>query len=267
MTVLAVDIGNTHTVFGCFDPKGNLLNSYRVQTDRDSTAHEILVLVERLLGRDGFPIESLQRVILGSVVPELNNEWQRAFASVSSSLRFEIINHKSAWSFSVGLPDPAQAGADRLADVEAALKHHKAPLIIVDAGTATTFDVVDTDANGKAIYAGGVICPGVGISLNSLVARTSRLKSIQLTGASNEHPAVVGTSTESALRSGVIHGFASMVEGLVHRICEERQWKRSAVTVLATGGFGELLRHHSKIVNEFRPELTLEGFYEVTKRH
>lgn len=264
MSLLAIDIGNTHTVLGVFSAEGTLLRSFRIQTLRQNTADEIDVCVRTMLAPHEGVFAGVDIAAVASVVPELNDVWRAALSGWASLKQFVVLECRIPWSFSVQVPDPFQVGADRLADVEAALTRARKPAIIVDAGTGTTFDVV-LEHQGNFAYVGGAIAPGVGIALEALVSRASRLRAIALRGPAAEKIPVVGNTTESALRSGVVHGFAGMVDDMVRRIVAER-CLAPELRVIATGGFCELLRGYSSTVTEYAPELTLEGIYAIAKQ-
>lgn len=259
--ILVFDIGNTHTVFGVFSKSGKLERTFRFSTKKDATSDELFHFIAPTILHAGFSIDKIERMVLGSVVPEVEREWRKMSEKFSNLRNFFIADYLAPWGFEIELPNPAQVGSDRLANVQASLGYG-APLIIIDAGTATTFDVVE-EKNKKVFYIGGAILPGVGIGLEALVNKTSRLPQLSLV-CNSEKLSVVGNSTESAMKSGMIHGFASMVDGMVERIAHERAWKNK--TVIATGGFQHLLKGTSKSVNHFLPNLTLEGFYDVASK-
>ncbi len=261
MALLAVDIGNSHTVCGLFSSAGSLEAQFRMQTDRSACADELFIFIDRTLSRRSLRIQDVDTLILATVVPELEIEW-RAMCD-SENLRYMSANHTSPWSFRIELPDTSQLGADRMANAEGAVRFG-GPLIVVDAGTATTFDVVDKDDKGF-YYCGGAIAPGVGLSLRALVKGTSRLSAVSLLQDIGGNAPVVGNDTESAMRSGSVHGFAAMVDGMVEKIRQERDWAKG-FPVIATGGFTEILRGTSKSVTHFEPSLTLEGLHAIAKR-
>ena len=261
MAILTVDIGNTHTVFGLFRSGGASLSSFRMQTDRHACSDEIYAFLDRALGRRDLTINEVEQVVVATVVPELEYEWKKVFSQ--DGVRFLLADHTSPWSFDIALPSPAQLGSDRMANAEAALRFG-APVIVVDAGTATTFDVIGK-RNDRFAYLGGIIAPGVGISIEALVGNTSRLNAVSLTKSARGEFAVVGTDTESAMRSGAIRGFALMVDGMIQEICTEQNFKDDCL-VIATGGYSGLLKGISKRVMNFEPNLTLEGLYAITQK-
>src|SRR3989344_9511449 len=152
MSVLSVDIGNSHTVFGVHDPAGKLAVSFRIQTDKNACPDELYVVVERSLAREAIAFGDVKTVVLGTVVPELVHAWRKLFAG---SARVIMADHKAPWSFRIGMPNPPQLGPDRMANAEAGLRFG-APFLVIDAGTATSFDVVAKDENGP-VFVGGVL--------------------------------------------------------------------------------------------------------------
>ncbi len=261
MALLAVDIGNTHTVCGLFSTTGKLEAQFRMQTDRNACADELFIFINHTLSRHKLLVEDVDSLILATVVPELENEWQAMCSA--ENLRYMSANAHAPWSFRIELPDPSQLGPDRMANAEGALRFGS-PLVVVDAGTATTFDVVDKDDNGF-YYCGGAITPGVGLSLRALVSGASRLHAVSLLRDLDDSLAVVGNDTESAMKSGSVHGFATMVDGMVTKIGKERGWSEK-FPVIATGGYADILRSICQSVTHYEPSLTLEGLYAIAKR-
>lgn len=261
MAVLTVDIGNSHTVFGLHDGQPTPAASFRIQTDRNACPDELYVIVERSLARRGLSFADIDTVALGTVVPELEHAWRKLFGEAG---KIVMADHRAPWTFKIALPNPAQLGPDRMANAEGGLRKFAPPFIVIDAGTATSFDVVGGDEKSPA-FIGGVLCPGVGVSMKALTTNTSRLPSISLSRAARGDFPVVGRDTESAMRTGVIRGFAAMVDGLVEAIREEQKFPES-IPVIATGGFSGYLKGLSKRVTHFAPELTLEGLYVLAER-
>lgn len=261
MHILAVDVGNSHTVIGLYEIDGRLVRSFRIKTDKQCSPDELYVSVDRLLERAGWRVANVDVVVLGTVVPELEHAWRKLF--VEEKAKFLMADQKAPWSFQISIPHPEQLGADRMANAEGGLSHG-APFIVVDAGTATTFDVVGGTREDPR-YLGGAIAPGVGISLQALIAQTSRLRAVSLSRSARGELPVVGNDTESAIRSGAIHGFAAMVDGMVARIIEEQGFPEN-IPVIATGGFSGYLREISSRVTIYSPDITLEGLYALAKR-
>lgn len=262
MYSLTIDIGNTQTVAGCYDEGGNLLQSFRLQTDRRATSDELYAFLDNSLKRIGLHWMAVDRAVLATVVPELELQWRDLLKRLAPIKKLVSVDYKAPWSFDIDFPVPSQIGADRLANVEGGIKYGS-PVILIDAGTAITFDIVDTVA-GRPTYIGGVIIPGLEISLNALVGRTSRLPAVSLRKPP-EDCSVVGKSTEAAIQSGLLNGFGCMIDGMVDRIRAERGFPES-VPVISTGGHGYVIRKYATRVNEFSPDLTLEGLYAIAQK-
>lgn len=262
MYSLVIDIGNTQTVFGCFDEGGNLLQSFRLQTDRRATADELYSLLDNSLKRIGLHWMSLDKAVLATVVPELELQWCDLLKRLAPSKQFLTVDYRSDWDFKIDFPVPAQIGADRLANVQGGLRFGS-PCILIDAGTAITFDVVDREQD-VPVYVGGAITPGLEISLAALVGKTSRLTAISLRQSPTQL-LVTGKSTEAAIQSGILFGYGSLIDGMVEKIRKERGFTAD-IPVVATGGHAELLVKYADSITASAPDLTLEGLYAIAKK-
>lgn len=252
--LLAIDIGNTQTALGLFDGE-NLVQSWRMPTDRTFTKDEIHV---RLLGyfrMYGLKLDIVDAIALAGVVPQLNREWD-AVARLLVGDKYVVVGRETAHVTKVSAPNPREVGADRVANAVAAEKFYGAPAIVVDFGTATNIDVVD--ASGA--YIGGAIAPGIRISLDALTARAARLASIPL-----ETPArTIGVTTVEAVQSGTVVGAAAMAEGLVARI--KRELGRDDAAVIATGGLANTVAGCTDVFDHVDKQLTLKGICEIYRR-
>ena len=241
----AIDIGNTQTVVGIWDGEA-WRAMWRLDTDRHRTEDELAVHLEALCRLDGIPFEA-EAVIGASVVPQAMDAVTRLFAD-----RFGVITAWLVNGAQVGLPvtyDPPHAvGADRIANALGALALYHAPVVVVDFGTATTFDVVDR--NGA--YAGGAILPGVIVSMEALASRAAKLPQIAL----REPARAIGRNTVESLESGVLFGAAGAIEELAARISDELG---SPPTILATGGLGEVFARLCPSIHRYCATLTLDG--------
>ncbi len=251
--VLAIDIGNTDAVLGLFSPAGLCESLYRFPTRRGvngaSLAKEVLAAPAIFLEK------KISLAVLSSVVPETNSLWREVLGEVFKTTEIFFISHLSPWSFRIGIDAPEKVGHDRLCNMEAALRYGES-VLVVDAGTATKFDLLE---NG--IFRGGAIAPGLGISFAALVGGTSQLASISLEG---EGP-VVGRNTEEALRSGAVHAFAAQVDGMIEKIIHERVLAKNT-PVIATGGFSRYLQGRSTAITYFSPNHTLEGLNAISQK-
>jgi type III pantothenate kinase len=244
--LLAVDVGNTQTVFGLFD-KDRLVEHWRVATEDERTADELAALVARLLELRELGFDDVSGVCLSSTVPRLLRAYEE-LAERDLHAPILVLGPGTKTGIPILYDDPREVGPDRIANAVAARERYGAPCIVVDFGTSTNFDAV-SDAGE---YVGGVLAPGIEISMDALFARAARLQKIDFT----EPPAVIGKTTTSALQSGLVYGFAGQVDGIVGRIRAELG---DAAPVIATGGLAELIAPHSATIERVDPLLTLEG--------
>jgi type III pantothenate kinase len=244
--LLAVDVGNTQTVFGLFD-KDRLVEHWRVATEDERTADELAALVARLLELRELGFDDVSGVCLSSTVPRLLRAYEE-LAERDLHAPILVLGPGTKTGIPILYDDPREVGPDRIANAVAARERYGAPCIVVDFGTSTNFDAV-SDAGE---YVGGVLAPGIEISMDALFARAARLQKIDFT----EPPAVIGKTTTSALQSGLVYGFAGQVDGIVGRIRAELG---DTAPVIATGGLAELIAPHSATIERVDPLLTLEG--------
>jgi type III pantothenate kinase len=252
--LLAADIGNTNTSIGLFDDD-RLGRSWRAISRATATPDEVASMLSGLLALDGHRLDEMDAVAVASVVPPLTETWERLVteriglepAFVDASTLDGILE--------IRIDRPAEAGADRLANALAARNEVGGPAIVVDLGTSTNFDLVD--ANGA--YIGGAIAPGMGLSLEALVGRASKLPRIEL----RRPPSAIGANTIHAMQSGVVLGYIGLVSGLLTALrgeLVERSPSGSRVTVLATGGhIHQPWIHEVPGIDAFEPDLTLRG--------
>jgi len=250
-SLLVVDVGNTNTVLGLYD--GNTLaNDWRLATRREATADEIGILLTGLLGPSPPPVG---RAIVATVVPSLQFPWKTAFRKY---LRIDATFVEPG--IRTGMPilydNPQEVGADRIVNAIAAFEKYGGPCIVVDFGTATTFDVV----NAAGEYEGGVITPGVMISAEALFSRAARLSRVEI----RRPTAVIGKTTAASIQSGLYFGYLGLVEGLIDRISAEMEGKPR---VVATGGLADLLGRASSKIETIDPHLTLEGLRILDERN
>jgi type III pantothenate kinase len=244
--LLAVDVGNTQTVFGLFDGE-RLVEHWRVATEDERTADELAALVGRLLELRDIGFDAVTGVCLSSTVPGL----LRAYGDLSErhiGAPLLVLGPGTKTGIPVLYDDPREVGPDRIANAVAARERYGAPCIVVDFGTSTNFDAVSRAGE----YVGGVLAPGIEISMDALFARAARLQKVDF----SEPATVIGKTTTSALQSGVVYGFAGQVDGIVGRMRAELG---DTAPVIATGGLAELIAPHSDTIERVDPLLTLEG--------
>ncbi len=244
---LGIDIGNTHTVIGLF--KGaKILHTWRLATRKDATCHEIAPTLAFLLEQKGVSLSDLSGVLLSSVVPPASDLWWQLS---SQYLKVECRNAHTICEdiIQISYPRPHEIGTDRLVNSIGAYNRFKASCIVVDFGTATTFDCISQ--NGE--YLGGAIAPGVAMSLHGLFSKTSRLPLVRL--SSEEVPALA-KSTEEAIKAGILYGFAGMTDRLIKEL--SAHFNDPPITV-ATGGLASTIFGLSEHLHELAPDLTMEG--------
>lgn len=241
-----VDIGNTRTKVALFDKAGNILEDGVVGTQEN-----FLPLAVNTFSK------SLDRAVICSVVPALTPAWADFLADRAGILH--VAGHDSPWGFRVDVENPETLGLDRLANLEGALSF-PGSVVVVDAGTATKFDLLEGVGENRS-FPGGAIAPGALLGYEAMLAKTAQLKAVEL----GKHSPVVGYNTETAIRSGVLHGFAAQVDGMVAKIFEERRLP-APWSVVATGGNAGYLKGRARLITHQRPRLTLEGLYALAKK-
>jgi type III pantothenate kinase len=248
--LLAIDVGNTQTVFGLFDGD-RLTEQFRVGTDRAHTGDELAVMLRAFV-----ELDALEGIVLSSTVPPLVREYE-AFAERWVGAELLVLGPGVSTGVPIRYDDPREVGPDRIANSVAARERYGAPAIVVDFGTSTNFDVV----NAAGEYVGGVLAPGVEISMDALFARAARLTKVPLVAPER----VIGKTTTGGLQSGLVYGFASLVDGMVERIRGELE--APDAPAIATGGLAELIAPHTRTISTVDLHLTLEGLRLVWARN
>jgi type III pantothenate kinase len=268
--LLVIDVGNTNTVLGVFarvdkvQPGGDvddppryehLVANWRVATSRTSTVDEYGVLFRNLFSMAGLESKGIHGIVISSVVPPLDPVL-RQVCERYFNLRPLYIEPGVKTGMPVHYDNPAEVGADRIVNAVAAFEKYGGPCVIVDFGTATTFDCV----SAKGEYLGGVICPGIGISADALFERTARLPRVEI-----RKPArVIGSNTVGSLQSGLYYGYLGLVDGILELLLAELG---PDTRVLATGGLGPMIGKGSKYIKSVEDSLTLEGLRIIWERN
>ncbi|HXO19273.1 MAG TPA: type III pantothenate kinase [Thermoanaerobaculia bacterium] len=244
--LVVVDVGNTNTVLGIY--RGEVLaESFRLSTDTERTADEYGALLLPLFGRTAIDPQEAEAVVISSVVPPLHHTLEQ-MARRYFGKRPLFIEPGVKTGMPIRYENPAEVGADRIVNSVAARERYGSPVVVVDFGTATTFDVV----NAAGEYAGGIICPGITISAEALFAHASRLYRVDVRKPSD----LVGRNTAAAMQAGIYYGYIGLVDGILERLMGEIPGIR---TVVATGGQADLIASGSKYIREVDPLLTLAG--------
>jgi type III pantothenate kinase len=243
--LLAVDVGNTQTALGLHHD-GRLTDTWRLATERSTTADELGVVLSGLLDFDG-----VSGICLASTVPVLVREWEE-LARKWAEAPLLVVGPGVKTGIPIRYDDPREVGPDRIVNSVAAKERYGAPVIVVDFGTSTNFDVVSPEGE----YVGGVLAPGIEISMDALFARAARLVKVDYAAP----PTVIGKTTVGGLQSGLVYGFAGQVDGIVGRVREELG---AEARVVATGGLADLVAPHSRTIEKVDPFLTLDGLRMV----
>jgi type III pantothenate kinase len=249
--LLVIDVGNTNIVFALYD-HDTMRGRWRMATDHDRTSDEYAVWLRQLLELDGLSFSAIEGVAMASVVPAATENIRRLCVQHLNRKPIIVGDNNVDLGLEIAVDKPNELGADRLANAVGALARYPAPIIVVDFGTATTFDVIDQDQR----YYGGIIAPGPTLSSQALTRAAAQLPSIEIAPTQS----VIGRDTISAMQAGLYWGYASLIEGLLRRIGAELG---KTPTVVATGGLGGLF---AKTVTEMRhvdADLTLCGIQRI----
>lgn len=245
--LLVIDVGNTNTVIGVFE-QDKLIHDWRIRTERNATEDEFNVLATGLFAGGRISPEHIDKTVISCVVPPMVTILD-AFTRKYIGHAPHWINARSCPGMLIFLDNPDEVGADRIVNSVAAYQRYSTSLIVIDFGTATTFDAI----SAKGEYLGGVICPGIGIASEALFAHASKLPRVEIFQPPKH---VVGKNTISAIQSGLIYGYAGLVEGIAQRMQAEM---KSNPKIIATGGLAPLIQNVTDVIEAVHPNLTLEG--------
>jgi type III pantothenate kinase len=254
--LLAVDCGNTNVVFALFEG-GGIRARWRIVTDARRTGDEYAVWLSQLLAIEGLERSVVTAMIVSTVVPRARHNLEVLAEKYFHVTPLFAGEGAVEWGIEIDVEEPGSLGADRAVNAIAAHAKHGGDLIVVDFGTATTFDVIDF--NGA--YKGGIIAPGINLSLDALVSNTAKLPRIAIESPRSD--SVIGRNTEDQMQIGVFWGYVAMIEGLVGRIRSEIG---RPAKVVATGGLSLLFEEHTELFDHVDPDLTIEGLAILAER-
>jgi type III pantothenate kinase len=254
--LLAIDAGNTNLVFALVE-NGMIRARWRIATDPRRTADQYSVWLHQLLQLEGFERSAVDAVIIGTVVPRALHNLEVLAAKYFRVEPLIAGQPPVDWCIELDVAEPKTVGADRVLNAIAAHSIHQGDLIVIDFGTATTFDMVDY----SGAYKGGIIAPGINLSLDALVTAAAKLPRIAIEAPTS--PSVIGRTTEDQMHIGIYWGYVSMIEGLVARMKQEIG---RPVKVISTGGLATLFDRHTDVFDSIEPDLTIQGLSLLYKR-
>ena len=254
--LLAIDVGNSQTVCGIFK-QGSLFCHWRLKTDREKTADELAARFLSLFTMQDIHFKDISGVIIASVVPTQQQAWQEFSLKYTGCTPLLVNTPTLKSGIKILTDNPADVGADRIVNAVAAFEQYGKSCIVVDFGTAITFDCVS--ARGE--YLGGAIMPGMSISLDALSNRTARLPRVDISIPPQK---AIGANTVDAIRSGLLFGYGAMVDGLIKKLSAEFT---ETPQVIATGGMAELISAYSESIQIVDPMLTLKGLYILHEKN
>ena len=257
--LLAIDAGNTNIVFALVE-EGEIKARWRIATDARRTADQYAVWLHQLLELEGFPKDAVSAVIIGTVVPRALHNLE-VLASKYFHCEPLVAGQSGApWPVAFDVDEPQNVGADRALNAVAAHAKYPGDLLVIDFGTATTFDVV----SATGAYSGGIIAPGINLSLDALVSAAAKLPRIAIEAPAGN--SVIGRTTQDQMLIGIYWGYIAMIEGLTERI--KRELDRPT-KVIATGGLASLFDKHTNVFDVIEPDLTIQGLsllYDIAVR-
>jgi len=257
--ILAVDVGNTNLVFALVDT-GEIKARWRIATDPRRTADQYSVWLHQLLELEGYSREDIEGVIIGTVVPRALHNLEVLSEKYFHKTPLIAGQGAATWPLQLDVDEPQNVGADRALNAVAAHAKYPGDLLVIDFGTATTFDVV----SATGAYSGGIIAPGINLSLDALVSAAAKLPRIAIEAPAGN--SVIGRTTQDQMLIGIYWGYIAMIEGLTERI--KRELDRPT-KVIATGGLASLFDKHTNVFDVIEPDLTIQGLsllYDIAVR-
>lgn len=251
--IFVIDVGNTHTVMGIFSG-AKLVKDWRIRTEKNITEDEFYVLLTGLFGGSNISFQAVKKTVISSVVPPIANVLE-SFCRKYLGRAPHWVDARSAAGMPILYNNPDEVGADRIVNAVAAFHKYQTSLIVVDFGTATTFDAI----SAKGEYLGGAISPGVMIAAEALYKETSKLPRVELMAPPKN---VIGKDTGNSIKSGIIYGYAGLVDGIVRRMMAEMQ---TTPKIIATGGLAKLMHHIAETIEVIEPDLTLMGLRIISE--
>ena len=249
--LLTIDVGNTNIVFGAYKGR-KLVMTFRMGTNKSKTSDEYGVVIKEIFVMNGYELSEIKDVIISSVVPDVMHALESFVIRYCKSTPI-IVGPGVKTGMNIKYENPQEVGADRIVNAVAGIEKYGAPLVIIDFGTATTYDVLK-----KGVYIGGGILPGIEMSINALYGNTAKLPRVKFTTPSS----VLGTDTMKQIQAAIFFGYAGQIKHIIKKINEELN---EEIFVLATGGLGKILSAEIDEIDEYDPNLSLNGLYTLYK--
>lgn len=255
--LLAIDVGNTNIVFGVYD-RDKLIYNWRIATDKERTSDEYGLLFDQIFRYHGLGIEEVEDIIISSVVPPLMHTLPKM------SLKYfgiepMIVGPGIKTGINIKYDNPKEVGADRIVNAVGGFDKYGGPLIIVDFGTAITFDVISRCGD----YLGGIITPGIKIATDALFSKTAKLPKVEIAKPDR----VIGKNTINSIQSGIVYGYAGLIDSIIERIIDEMKVEKEDMKIIATGGFANLISSESIYIQGIDGLLTMEGLRIIYERN